>query len=105
MLLGLLEYRRGNYAKTVDLCRRSLDSCTYVNMPTATDRVILAMSFHKLGDDATARSELDTAGSFVQRGLDRNFDSWNWREWVFARLLLQEADGLIPQAPPPEPQK
>ncbi len=105
MLLGLLEYRRGNYAKAIDWCRRSLDSCTYVNMPTATDRVILAMSFHNLGDDATARSELDTARSFVQRGLDRNFDSWNWREWVYVRLLLQEADTLIPQAPPPEPPK
>jgi hypothetical protein len=103
-LLGLLEYRRGNYAKAVDLCRRSLESCTYVNMPTATDRVVIAMSFHKLGDGATARSELGTAGSFVQRGLDRNFDSWNWREWVFARLLLQEADGLIRQAPLPERQ-
>ncbi len=102
MLLGLLEYRRGNYAKAIDWCQRSLDPCTYVNMPTATDRVILAMSFHKLGDDATARSELDTARSFVQRGLDRNFVSWNWREWVYFRLLLQEADGLIPQAPLPE---
>ena len=105
MLLGLLEYRRGHYTKAIDWCQRSLPLCTYVAMPTATDRVILAMSFHMLGDDATARSELDTARSFVQRGLDRNFDSWNWREWVYVRLLLREAEGLIPQAPPPEPQK
>jgi hypothetical protein len=105
MLLGLFEYRCGNYAKAVDLCRRSLETCTYVAMPTVQDHVILAISFHKLGDDATARSELGTARSFVQTGLDRNFDSWNWREWVFARLLLQEADSMIPQAPPPESPK
>ena len=100
---GLLEYRRANYAKAIDWCRRSLVGCTYVTMPTATDRVILAMSFHKLGDDATARPELDAARSFVQSGLDRSFDSWNWREWVLFRLLLQEAEGLIPQAPLPAP--
>ena len=105
MLLGLFEYRRGNYAKVLDLCRRSLDLCTYVNIPTAPDRVVLAMSFHQLGDDASARSELDRAKSFVQRGLIWGFDRWNWRDWVFARLLLQEADGLIPQAPPPAPPK
>jgi tetratricopeptide (TPR) repeat protein len=105
MVLGLLDYRRGNYAKAMDLCRRSLETCTYVANPTVQDHVIRAMSFHKLGDDASARSELDGASSLVQNGLNIGFDKWNWREWVFARLLLQEADGLIPQAPPPEPQQ
>ncbi|MGO9479891.1 MAG: serine/threonine protein kinase [Limisphaerales bacterium] len=105
MVLGLLEYRRGNYAQAVDWCRRSLDTSTYIAIPTIHDRTILAMSFHKLGDDATARSELAKARSLIQSGLNRGFDSWNWREWVFARLLLQEADGLIPQAPPPESPK
>jgi tetratricopeptide (TPR) repeat protein len=105
MLLGLSEYRRGNYAKAVDWCRRSLDTSKYVALPAATDRVILAMSFHKLGDDATAHSELSKARTLFQCGLDHGFDKWHWREWVFARLLLQEANGLIPQAPPPEPQK
>ncbi|MGD0814850.1 MAG: serine/threonine-protein kinase [Verrucomicrobiota bacterium] len=105
MLLGLLEYRRGNYAKAMGWCRQSLVACTYVAMPTVANRVILAMSFHKLGEDAAARSELDKARAIAQTGQNCSFDSWNWREWVFARLLLQEADGLIPQAPPPAPQK
>ena len=104
MLLGLFEYRRGNYAKALDLCRRSLDLCTYMSIPTTPDRVVLAMSFHQLGDDASARTELERAKSFVQGGLICGFDRWHWREWVFVRLLLQEADGLIPQAPP-EPEK
>jgi len=105
MLLGLYEYRRGNYAKAVDLCRRSLETCTYVANPTMQDHVILAMSFHKLGDDAGARSELDEARVLVQRGLNKGFDSWHWREWAFARLLLQEAEGFIPQASLPESPK
>ncbi len=105
MLLGLLDYRRGNYSQALDWCRRSMATSTYIAIPTVQDEAILAMSFHKLGDDATARSELDKVKRLVQSGLNQGTDSWNWREWVFARLLLQEADGLIPQAPPPEPQK
>jgi hypothetical protein len=104
-LLGLFECRRGNYAKALDCCQRSLVTCTYMAMPAATDRVIRAMCFSKLGDNASACSELDGAKSLVQSGLNFGYDRWNWPAWVFARLLLQEADGLIPQAPPPEPQK
>jgi hypothetical protein len=104
-LLGLFEYRRGNYAKALDCGQRSLVTCTYMPMPAATDRVIRAMCFSKLGDDASARSELDGARSLIQSGLNIGYDKWNWPAWVFVRLLLQEADGLIPQAPLPVPQK
>jgi tetratricopeptide (TPR) repeat protein len=103
MLLGLFEYRRGNYAKAVDLCRGSLGECAFLPMPNALNRVILAMSSHQLADDATARLELDRARSLAQSGLNWGFDQWNWREWVLVRLLLLEADSLIPQSPPPEP--
>jgi serine/threonine protein kinase len=105
VLLGLFECRRGNYAKALDCCQRSLVTCTYMAMPAATDRVIRAMCFSKLGDDASARSELDGAKSLVQSGLNIGYDRWNWPALAFARLLLEEADGLIPLAPPPEPQK
>ena len=37
-LLGLFDYRRGNYAKALDNCQRSLVTCTYLAMPAATDR-------------------------------------------------------------------
>jgi hypothetical protein len=65
------------------------------------DRVILAMSFHKLGDATAAHLELGQAKSVVMGGMNRGFDKWHWNEWVFARLLLQEAEGLIPQPPLP----
>ena len=102
-LLSLFEYRRGNYGKALDYCQRSLVTCTYMAMPAATDRVIRSMCFSKLGDDASARSELVGAKSFVQSGLNIGYDKWNWPAWVFVRLLVQEADGLTPQAPPPRP--
>jgi serine/threonine protein kinase len=104
-LLGLFEYRRGNYAKALDCCQRSLVTCTYLAMPAATDRVIRAMCFSKLGDNASARSELDGAKSLVQTGLNIGYDRWSWPAWILARLLLQEADSMMPPAPPPEPQK
>jgi tetratricopeptide (TPR) repeat protein len=104
-LLGLFEYRRGNYAKALDDCQRSLVTCTYMALPAATDRVIRAMCFSKLGDNASARSELDGAKSLVQSGLNIGYDRWSWPAWVFARLLLQEADSMIPPAPLPGPHK
>jgi hypothetical protein len=104
-LLGLYEYRRGNYARSLDCCQRSLVTCTYMAMPAATDRVIRAMCFSRLGDDASARSELDGAKSLVQSGLNIGYDRWNWPAWVFVRFLLEEADRMIPQAPPSGPEK
>jgi hypothetical protein len=94
MLLGLLEYRRGHYPAALDLAQRSLDTSAYIALPTATDRVIRAMSFYKMGNEAAARAELGRARSLVQSGLNIGFDKWYWREWLFVRLLLQEADGL-----------
>jgi hypothetical protein len=38
-------------------------------------------------------------------GMNRGFDKWHWNEWVFARLLLEEAESLIPQAPLPKSPK
>jgi len=101
MLLGLLEYRQGNFAKALDLCRESLGACVYDPLPSVTDGFIMAMSFHKLGDDASARLAFNRANSLVQSGILWESDKWNWREWAFARLLLQEANGLIPSLPAP----
>jgi hypothetical protein len=70
-----LEYRRGDYAEAVDRCRRSLELCTYIALPAATDHVILAMSFHRLGADASAWSELGGAKSLVHTGLNIGVDS------------------------------
>jgi tetratricopeptide (TPR) repeat protein len=98
MLLGLFDYRRGNYAKAVEWCRHSLDTSTYIAMPTVADRAILAMSFHRLGDDSAAHVEFERATGLVDGGLNLGVDTWHWRDWVIARLLLQEAEALVPQS-------
>ena len=93
MLLGLFEYRCGNYTKAMDWARQSLDTATdIVALPNATDHVILAMSLHQLGNRSSARSELEQANTLHQNGFDYEFDIWHWRDWVFVRLLLKEAN-------------
>jgi hypothetical protein len=104
MLLGLFDYRRGHYTNAIEWCHQSLNTSTYIAMPTVTDRAILAMSFHKLGDDSAARREFERATGLVEGGLNLGIDTWHWRDWVFARLLLQEAEALIPQAAVPAPE-
>jgi len=60
MLLGLLEYRRGHYPEALDWGQRSLDTSTYIALPTATDRVIRGMSFYKMGNTGSS-------GKFLSR--------------------------------------
>lgn len=101
MLWGLLEYRRGNYSGALAWCQRSLDAPNYIALPAATDRVIRAMSFHKMGDNTAANSELDQAISLVEGGLNTGFDKWNWREWAIFHLLFREAVAMMPTASVP----
>jgi len=104
MLLGLFDYRRGLYTNAIERCHQSLNTSTYIAMPTVTDRAILAMSFHKLGDDSAARLEFERATGLVDGGLNLGIDTWHWCDWVVARLLLQEAEALIPQVVVPAPE-
>jgi eukaryotic-like serine/threonine-protein kinase len=99
LALGLSEYRNGDYSKAIEHCRVSLDTSTYMAIPAATDEAVIAMCLHKLGNESAARSQLDDAISTGESGIDRGFDSWNWREWAFYRLLLHEAKISIHLAP------
>ena len=110
MVLGLFAYRRGDYAKARDWAQRSLDASSDKALPNAADFIILSMSLHQLGDRSGARLKLEQAETLIRTGFDLDFDIWhrsgavlltNWRDWVFVRLLLQEAKALIPQEPVP----
>ena len=102
MLLGLFEYRRGNYAGAMDWAHQSLETATgIVALPNATDRVILSMSLYQLGNQTAARLELEQAKTLLQNGFDLEFDMWHWRDWVSFRLLLDEANRLMPEESSP----
>jgi len=102
-LLGLLDYRRGDYSKAMELAQRSLPKVSNVAQPNAMNRLTLAMSYHQLGNRAAAQSELEHAKNLIDTGFNLDFDMWHWRDWVLVRSLLSEAEALIEQAPRPEP--
>ena len=95
--LGLLEYRRGNWAKAADWCHRSMATSSELPLPNSVGRVILAMSLHQLGQDEIARPELRQAREVIESNLN-NLDLSNWRDWLFGSVLLHEAMGLLPAA-------
>jgi hypothetical protein len=91
MSVALFEYRRGQYAKAAEWSGRCLAYPDSLPLPGTTARIILAMSLQQLGKHETARSELGLAQTIIQNGFKTSLNQYNWRDWVFARILLREA--------------
>jgi hypothetical protein len=96
----LLEYRRGDYTKAVDWCQRCLGYAEYNAPRTATAKVILAMARYRLGRADEAQVQLAEARETIENrfrtGLDRGSGVQGfWFDWVFGRILLQEATSLM----------
>ena len=105
--LALLEYRRGHHAKAIEWCRSSLACRQHVPVRTATARLILAMSLEQERHHEAALSELQQARNILESGFDAGlkhgrWDRGLWFDWVFARVLLQQAKYAL-EAPPDSP--
>jgi len=101
MLVSLHSYRRGDYPAAIDLAGQSLARIQDgARLPNAELSLIVALCQNQQGNRSAALSELEQAASVIRTGFDLDYDVWHWRHWVMVRLLLQEARGLIPQAPP-----
>jgi tetratricopeptide (TPR) repeat protein len=103
--IALWEYRTGEFEKAKEHCRIGLDS-NDSSPRTPTTRLILAMACYRTGLEIEAREHLARARELVeakfQLGLDRGASGiGKWYDWLFARVLLREAEGLIPEAPLP----
>jgi len=102
--LGLLEYRRGNYVKAAEWCRRCL-AYPGANAPrTATAQVILAMSYHRLGRTEEARAEMAAGREIVENKFKTRLDIGGpvqgfWFDWLFARILLRESISQLESSP------
>jgi tetratricopeptide (TPR) repeat protein len=106
--LSLIEYRRGNYAKAAEWCHRCLTYSQDNEPRTATAQIILAMSDFQLGQRDQAASELAQGRTMVEgrfeNGLERgDGEQGFWFDWVFARIILNEAEMLCWQVPPAHP--
>ena len=103
--IGLMAYRKDEPSAAKEWCRKSLAFPLDTRARIATARVIMAMACHKLGEVNESRAQLAEGKKLVEvefaGGIKRG-DGWNgfWYDWLFARVLLREAEGLISQ---PEP--
>jgi tetratricopeptide (TPR) repeat protein len=101
--LALVEYRRGHYAKAADWSQRCLAFPEFNASRVATSHVLLALAWQQLGKTEPARAELalgrDAIEGKFRAGLDRGSAPHGfWFDWVFAQILLREAESLIPAA-------
>ncbi|HZI31223.1 MAG TPA: serine/threonine protein kinase, partial [Candidatus Binatia bacterium] len=98
--LALMAYRQ-NYTPTAkDWCRKCLSSANYNPPRIATAHIIQAMSSYQLGEVEMARSELRLGRDLVANEFKKGLEQGNgltgfWYDWLFARILLREAEALI----------
>jgi serine/threonine protein kinase len=103
--VSLWKYRCGDYSGASIWCQRELDSKDTVPVLDATIRIIYAMACYQRHDTANARSQLDQGRKVIEdrfrAGLPRgNGSEGYWYDWVFAHILLREANELIPEELP-----
>ena len=98
--LALLDYRKGDFQSATNWCHRCLAYPEMVAPRAATAQVILAMSDWRLGHRDESRTELASARGDIEtqfrKGLERgSAPNGFWFDWVFAQILLREAEALI----------
>jgi len=97
--LSLIEYRRGNYAKAAEWSHRC-EVYSQDNLPrTATSETILAMCDFQLGQRSAAAAKLAASRAIIENrfknGLERgDGEQGFWFDWVFGRIILDEAEKL-----------
>ncbi len=96
--ISLLEYRRGEYAKATEWCRRCLAYPEYNAPRIATAHVILSMAACRQRNLEEARHELAQGKNLIQSTFKGNLAGsvqGFWFDWVFAQVLSREADALL----------
>jgi hypothetical protein len=97
--LALMDYRQGRWARAAERCQ-SLPANDANPARAATSRLILAMCSARLGQSAAAATDFNEGRQSVEArfraGLTAGSDTeGHWFDWVIARILAREAQGLI----------
>ncbi|HEY8962454.1 MAG TPA: serine/threonine-protein kinase [Luteolibacter sp.] len=102
--LSLWHYRKGEDSRVIELARPLAESPVAMDAQIPTIQAIFAMSLWRQGQTDEARVILNRA----REGVDRHFavpmrmgdrSRGLWYDWLFARILMREAAGLIGKAP------
>jgi hypothetical protein len=102
--LGLMAYRGGYMPAATAWCQRCLSYPENNPCRIATAHIIEAMSCYQQGQLETAHSELTLGRGMITDKFGQGLDLGNggvgfWYDWLFARILLREAEVLI-ESPP-----
>ena len=97
--VSLWRYRRGDYRGAAEYAF-SKEVPSGDSAATATGCVILAMSLFHEGNVEEATKQLARARKIVDAGFAQRLDKGDgkagyWYDWVFARILLREAESTI----------
>jgi hypothetical protein len=98
--LSLMAYRQGYTPTAKEWGRRSLAYAVNTPARIATIHVIRAMACHQLGETDEARTELAQGKTMIEDQFASGLKNGGgvegfWFDWVFARILLREAEALI----------
>ena len=102
--LGIMAYRQGYTPTAIAWSKRAL-LCADQNPPRmATAHIIQAMSCDQLNEVEMARSELESGRKLVEAEFAGGLQPGNgakgfWYDWLYARILLREAEALIGKTP------
>ena len=101
--LSLWHYRKGEYSRVIELARPLAESPVAMDAQIPTIQAIFAMSLWREGQTDEARVTLNRAREAINRHFavpmrmgDRSRGLWY--DWLFARILMREAEKLIGEA-------
>ena len=100
LALALLEYRRGNHARSLELIRNHWNSTNQPPTFSARSHVLAAMACYRLNQPDEARSELAQCRETIEAEFKAEMNagkngSGKWCEWWFNHILLREAITLV----------
>ena len=100
--LSLGSYRKGDFPAAEQWARRGLRHPNQNPSRNAAMHAVLGMALFHAGNTDEARIELDLARGEVMANFNKPFElgaseEGFWFDWIIARILLTEADELIPR--------
>jgi eukaryotic-like serine/threonine-protein kinase len=98
--LALMAYRQNDFPTAKEWCEKSLAYGRDALARAATADIIEAMACQKLGEQDQARVELAQGEKLVEAQFEGNLKPGNglegfWYDWLFARILLKEAQAFV----------
>jgi serine/threonine protein kinase len=106
--LAFWEYRQGHYTKSIEWARRCLADPAPNAPRAAVAHVELAMALFKTSHKDEALGELNQGRRSIEDKFNEGLEAGSaaqgfWFDWVFARILLREATGLVEPRPSVSP--